>query len=156
MYSLVIEEGLRAEDFYRERHRTIYARDGRPLRAQRADRHASRSPTRCAPPGCSRRPAAPRASTCSPAPVPNVANLRHYAQIVRDTALLRRLLNATYEIQSSVLDQREPAREIVEHAERIDARGRPRRARAGLPLDLLAARTTSSTRCTSCRSPARR
>ncbi len=49
---------------------------------------------------------------------------------MRDTALLRRLLNATYEIQSSVLDQREPAREIVERAERTDARGRPRRPRA--------------------------
>ena len=48
--------------------------------------------------------------------VPNVANLRQYAQIVRDTALLRRLLNTTYEIQSSVLDQREPARELVERS----------------------------------------
>jgi replicative DNA helicase len=48
---------------------------------------------------------------------PNVANLRQYAQIVRETSLLRRLLNATYQIQSSVLDQREPARQVVEHAE---------------------------------------
>jgi replicative DNA helicase len=47
-----------------------------------------------------------------------VANLRHYAQIVRETALLRRLLNTTYEIQSSVLDQRETAREVIERAEK--------------------------------------
>ena len=50
--------------------------------------------------------------------VPNVANLRHYAQIVRDAALMRRLLGATYAIQTSVLDQREGAREIVEQAEK--------------------------------------
>ena len=37
MYGLVIEEGLRPEDFYRERHRTIYEamlalhRDGEPI-----------------------------------------------------------------------------------------------------------------------------
>jgi len=37
---------------------------------------------------------------------------------VRETALLRRLLNTTYEIQSSVLDQRETAREVIERAEK--------------------------------------
>ena len=40
MYSLVIEETLRPEDFYRESHRDGLRGDARPLRAQRADRHA--------------------------------------------------------------------------------------------------------------------
>jgi hypothetical protein len=71
--------------------------------------------------------------------VPNVANLRQYAQIVRDTALLRRLLNTTYEIQSSVLDQREPARELVERAEQAMLEIAHGETQAGLPLDLSAA-----------------
>ena len=33
MYSLVIEEGLRPEDFYRDRHRADLRGDARPLRA---------------------------------------------------------------------------------------------------------------------------
>ena len=37
---------------------------------------------------------------------------------MRETALLRRLLNATYEIQASVLDHRRAPRELVEQAEK--------------------------------------
>jgi replicative DNA helicase len=50
--------------------------------------------------------------------VPAVGNLRQYAQIVRDRALLRRLLAASYEIQASVHGHEAPPREIVERAER--------------------------------------
>jgi replicative DNA helicase len=118
MYSLVIEESLRPEDFYRDTHRTIYgAMVELYERSEPIDTVTVADALRGA--GLIEAAGGPDSVDLLAGSVPNVANLRHYAQIVRETALLRRLLNATYEIQSSVLDQREPAREIVEHAERI-------------------------------------
>jgi replicative DNA helicase len=52
------------------------------------------------------------------AAVPAVGNLRRYGQIVREMSLLRRLLNATYEIQASVHNHEGAPREIVEYAEK--------------------------------------
>src|ERR1700730_11215585 len=116
MYSLVIEEGLRAEDFYRERHRAIFAAMlGLYERSEAIDTVTVTDALRGA--GMLEQFGGPEGVDLLAGAVPNVANVRQYAQIVRDTALLRRLLNATYEIQSSVLDQREPARDIVATAE---------------------------------------
>jgi replicative DNA helicase len=117
MYALVVEEGLRAEDFHRERHRIIYAAmlalyernvpiDPVTVAAELRDR------------GELERAGGAEAIELLTGSLPNVANLRQYAQIVRDTSMMRRLLLVTYEVQSSVVDQREPAREIVEQAER--------------------------------------
>ena len=119
MYSVVIEEGLRAEDFYRERHRVIFAAMlGLYERSEPIDTVTVTDALRAA--GtlreAGRRPAGGR-PTCSPGRCRTSRTWRQYAQIVRDTALLRRLLNTTYEIQSSVLDQHEPARELVDRAE---------------------------------------
>jgi len=50
--------------------------------------------------------------------VPAAGHARRYAQIVRENALLRRLLKASYEIQESVLDHQAGPRELVEQAER--------------------------------------
>jgi replicative DNA helicase len=117
LYSLVIEEGLRADDFYRERHRLIYgAMLGLYERSEPVDTLTVTDALRSA--GTLEQAGGADAVDLVAGSVPNVANLRHYAQIVRETALLRRLLNTTYEIQSSVLDQREGAREVVERAER--------------------------------------
>src|SRR6476646_7418908 len=52
------------------------------------------------------------------AAVPSVGNLRQYAAIVRERALLRRLLTASYEIQASVHGHEAPPRDLVERAER--------------------------------------
>jgi replicative DNA helicase len=118
MYTLVIEESLRPEDFYRETHRTIYsAMVDLYERSEPIDTVTVTDALRAT--GLIDPAGGPDSVDLLAGAVPNVANLRHYAQIVRETALLRRLLNATYEIQSSVLDQRDPAREVVEHAERI-------------------------------------
>jgi len=118
MYSLVIEETLRPEDFYRDSHRSVF---GAMLdlyeRSEPIDTVTVTDALRSA--GTLAAAGGPDAVDLLAGAVPNVANLRQYAGIVRDTSLLRRLLNATYEIQSSVLDQREGAREVVEHAERI-------------------------------------
>ena len=50
--------------------------------------------------------------------MPAVGNVRQYARIVRENALLRRLLHATYEIQARVHSHEAPPRELVEQAER--------------------------------------
>ncbi len=117
MYALAIEEGLRADDFYRDRHGVIYtAMVDLYERSEPVDTLTVIDALRSS--GMLEAAGGAETVELLAGPVPNVANLRHYAQIVRETALLRRLLGATYEIQSSVLDQHEPAREIVERAER--------------------------------------
>ena len=50
--------------------------------------------------------------------VPAVGNLRRYAQIVKDLAHLRRLLDASYRIQSSVFTRAGEPGDIVDEAER--------------------------------------
>ncbi len=50
--------------------------------------------------------------------VPAAGHARRYAQIVRENALLRRLLKTSYEIQESVLGHDAPPRELVEQAEK--------------------------------------
>ena len=50
--------------------------------------------------------------------VPAVGNVRQYARIVRENAMLRRLLHASYEIQARVHSHEAPPRELVDLAER--------------------------------------
>jgi replicative DNA helicase len=114
MYALVVEEGLKAEDFYRERHRTIYAamlrlyRESEPIDVLTVTERLKADGEHDA------------AGTVDEltAAVPAAGNVRHYARIVRDRSLLRRMLNATYDIQASVSEGRAAPRELVEQAER--------------------------------------
>ena len=91
------------------------------------------------------RSAARPRSSCSRAPCPAVGNVRQYARIVRENAMLRRLLHASYEIQAQVHGHEALPRELVDMAERADPRGRPRGLAQGLPLDRAACWTSSST-----------
>ena len=50
--------------------------------------------------------------------MPAAGHAREYGRIVRENAQMRALLNASYEIQASVLSREAPARELVERAER--------------------------------------
>ncbi len=117
MYALVIEEGLRTEDFYRERHRLIYAamlslyEQSEPIDVLTVAEHLRSG---------GQLEAAGGAATIDglAGTVPAAGNLRRYAKIVRDHALLRRLLTASYEIQRSVVEQDGLPRELVERAER--------------------------------------
>jgi replicative DNA helicase len=117
LYALVIEEGLRPEDFYRERHRITYAAMLRlyaandpidPLTVTEALRQSGELE------------AAGGAAAIDEltASVPLVGNARRYAQIVKENALLRRLLQTTYEIQASVAEHRMAPRDLVEQAEK--------------------------------------
>jgi replicative DNA helicase len=116
-YAFVIEEGLKVDDFYRERHREVYESmlalftAGDSIDVLTVTEHL-RSRGRLEAAGGQAEIDALTAS------VPAVGNLRQYAQIVRDRALLRRLLTASYEIQAHVHGHEAPPRELVEWAER--------------------------------------
>jgi replicative DNA helicase len=117
LYALVIEEGLRPEDFYRERHGAIYAamlelyRESEPVdELTVVDRlHAM---------GKLEDVGGKAAIVELMGLVPAAGHARRYAQIVREQALLRRLLKASYEVQESVLEHDAPPRELVEQAEK--------------------------------------
>jgi replicative DNA helicase len=117
LYALVIEEGLKPEDFYSERHGVIYGAilelydESLPVDSLTVvDRLKMAGRLEAA--------GGPSAVDELTGAVPYAGNARHYAQIVREAALMRRLLTTTYEIQASVLDHRAPPRELIEQAER--------------------------------------
>src|SRR3989475_3210993 len=117
LYALVIEEGLRPEDFYRGHHGTIYEamlalyQESEPVDVLTVTDRLRQMGKLEAVGG--------KASVDElTGVVPAAGHARRYAQIVRENALLRRLLKASYEIQESVLDHQAPPRELVEQAER--------------------------------------
>jgi replicative DNA helicase len=117
LYGLVIEDGLRADDFYRDQHRLIYEAMldlyGRSepvdvLTVTEALRQSSRLED-----------AGGEASVHGlSGAVPAAGNVRHYAKIVKENALLRRLMTTTFEIQASVANREAAPRDLIEHAER--------------------------------------
>lgn len=112
MYGLVIEEGLKAEDFYRDRHRLIYEsmlalyRENEPIDVLTVSEHMRSA-------GKLDEAGGKAAIDELTGGVPGLGGIRRYAQIVREHALMRRLLSTTYEIQASVLNNSAPPREIV-------------------------------------------
>jgi replicative DNA helicase len=117
LYALVIEEGLRPEDFYRERHGAIYAamlelyHESEPVDTLTViDRLKAL--------GKLDDVGGPASIDELTGLVPAAGHARRYAQIVREQALLRRLLASTYEIQESVLNHEAQPRELVEQAEK--------------------------------------
>jgi replicative DNA helicase len=117
LYALVIEEGLRPEDFYRERHGAIYEamlelyHDSEPVDVLTVtDRLRSK--------GQLEDVGGQAAVDGLTGVVPAAGHARRYAQIVREHALLRRLLKSAYEIQESVLGHSAGPRELVEQAEK--------------------------------------
>ncbi len=117
LYALIIDEGLKPEDFYRERHRSIYESilelyaDNEPVDVLTVTEHL-RSAGKLDDVG------GPAAVDALAGSVPAAGNVRRYAKIVRDHALLRRLLNKAYAIQADVLSNAAPADQLVEQAER--------------------------------------
>ncbi len=117
MYALVIEEGLHAEDFYRERHAVIYEAM-LALYEQSEPVDVLTVVDRLRQMGKLEEIGGPGAVDELTGVVPAAGHTRRYAQIVREQALLRRLLRGAYEIQESVLGHRAPPRELVEQAEK--------------------------------------
>ena len=117
IYGLVIEEGLRPDDFYRDQHRLVYEamlelyNDGGSIDKLTVTERLRQS-------GKLDEVGGEAAVHELAAAVPAAGNARHYAQIVKDNALLRRLLTTTYEIQAWVPGHEAPPRDLVERAER--------------------------------------
>jgi replicative DNA helicase len=117
MYRLVIDDGLRPEQFYRDRHRAIYAAmlalygEAEPVDAITVTERLRQTGELEQIGGADTIHALVGAAEAP-------GNVRHYAQIVRDNALLRRLLNTAYEIQSSVMSRDGAPRSLVEWAEK--------------------------------------
>jgi replicative DNA helicase len=111
------EVRLEADDFYRERHAVIFRAVGQlherqePIDALTVSELLSQTGQLEAAGG---REEVSLLASSTPAP----GNARHYAQIVKENSLLRRLLRASQEIQQSVHNREGVPRELVEWAER--------------------------------------
>src|SRR3954447_8836392 len=117
LYALVIEEGLKPEDFYRDRHKAIYEamlalyHENEPIDVVTVSDHLKQRGLLDDIGGRSAIDALARAP-------PSVSGARRYAKIVRENSLLRRLLSTTYAIQTEVGERRYDPRALVERAEK--------------------------------------
>jgi replicative DNA helicase len=115
--ALIIDERLQADDFYRESHGRIYQAMldlhsvGEPVDALTLVEHLKQA-------GALDSVGGPAAVELLAGSVPAVGNVRQYARIVRENAMLRRLLHAAYEIQAQVHGHEAGPRDLVDMAER--------------------------------------
>jgi replicative DNA helicase len=116
MFGLVIDEGLRPHDFYREQHRLVFQamldlyNESQGIDAVTVTEHLRRE-------GRLEDAGGEAAVHALAGAVPAAGNARYYAKIVKDNALLRRLLTTTYQIQAGVGSHEAPPRDLVERAE---------------------------------------
>ena len=117
LHALVIEVGLRPPHFYRASHGLIYEAmlhlydRSEPVDVLTVTEHLKQA-------GKLEQVGGRAVIDGLAGAVPAVGNLRQYAQIVRDNAQLRELLEATYGIQASVHNHEASPADLVEHAER--------------------------------------
>jgi replicative DNA helicase len=115
--ALIIDERLHPDDFYREGHARIYQAMldlhtlGEPVDALTLVEHLKQA-------GDLESVGGRAAIDLLAGSVPAVGNVRQYARIVRDNAMLRRLLRASYEIQARVHSHEALPRDLVDMAER--------------------------------------
>jgi replicative DNA helicase len=115
--ALIIDERLHPEDFYREAHGIVFAamlelhNGGEPVDALTLVEHLKQA-------GQLEAAGGRAAIDLLASSVPAVGHVRQYARIVRENAMLRRLLRASYEIQARVHSHDAPPRELVDIAER--------------------------------------
>jgi replicative DNA helicase len=115
--ALIIDERLHPEDFYREAHGIVFAAmlelhsGGEPVDALTLVEHLKQA-------GRLEDAGGRAAIDLLASSVPAVGHVRQYARIVRENAMLRRLLRASYEIQARVHSHDAPPRELVDIAER--------------------------------------
>jgi replicative DNA helicase len=116
--AVILDVRLNDEDFYREGHRIVY----RAIKSlhERGDPVDSISVAELLTQTGELAEAGGRETvTALPSAVPAPGNARHYARIVKQNALLRRLLNASHRIQKSVHDREGEPSELVEQAESL-------------------------------------
>src|SRR3954469_20284761 len=115
--ALIIDERLSPDDFYRESNGRIYQAmldlhtQGEPVDALTIVEHLKQR-------GALEEGGGAAAIEMLAGSVPAVGNVRQYARIVPDNAIVRRLLEASYEIQAQVHGHEALPRELVDLAER--------------------------------------
>jgi replicative DNA helicase len=115
---VILEVRLADDDFYRERHRIVYRaikalyERGEPVDALTVSEHLTQTGELVEAGG---RDAVFQLASTTPAPL----NAGHYAAIVRQNALLRRLLEAARRIEQSVHGREGEPRDLVERAESL-------------------------------------
>src|ERR671938_667323 len=115
---LMIDVKLRPDDFYRERHRLIFRAmlrlkdkaDPEPIDALTVSEELARA-------GELDEAGGPGYVHSLPNLVPAAANVRHYARIVKEHALMRRLLAEARKIQDDVFSFQGPPADLIEQAE---------------------------------------
>ena len=117
LHSLLVEEHLRPEHFYREQHGAVFAAMLELYESDRKIDHLTVAET-LRQHGKLEEVGGAEAIDELAGWVPAAGHAREYGRIVRDNAQMRALLTASYEIQASVLSREAPARELVERAER--------------------------------------
>src|SRR3954465_6146292 len=117
LYGLVIQDGLKPQDFYREQHRVVYQAMMELYNASEPVDIVTVK-NRLRETGRLEEVGGEAGVESLAGMVPAAGNLRHYARIVRDNALMPRLLTTTMEIQASVLQHDAAPRDLVESAEK--------------------------------------
>jgi replicative DNA helicase len=116
--AVILDIRLHPEDFYRDRHRTIYEAilalkdDANPVDMLTVSEQLSQR-------GALERVGGRDAIASLAASVPTAGNAKHYALIVKQNALMRRLDAAAKRIQQSVAGREGQPSELVEEAERL-------------------------------------
>src|ERR687887_1003742 len=115
---VLLQVGLRPDDFYRPRHQLIF-RSMIRLK-EKAEPEAVDALTVCDDlrrAGELEEAGGEEYIHSLPTVVPAVGNVLHYARIVKDYALLRRVLGTSRELQDQVLSHRGDPRELIERFE---------------------------------------
>jgi replicative DNA helicase len=115
---ILIDIKLRAEDFYRQSHGLIFQAmirlkektDPEPVDVLTVSEQLSKE-------GNLEEAGGTAYVHSLPTIVPAAGNVRHYARIVKEHALMRRLLSTTREIQDQVFSFQGPVRELLEQSE---------------------------------------
>jgi replicative DNA helicase len=115
--SLLVEEQLRPEHFYREQHGAVFAAMQELFESDRKIDHLTVAET-LRQHGKLEEVGGPTAIDELAGWVPAAGHAREYGRIVRENAQMRALLTASYEIQANVMERAAPARELLEEAER--------------------------------------
>ena len=116
--SVIVDVHLKSEDFYRQRHRIIFGAvhslhsRGDPVDALTVTEQLTNL-------GELAEAGGPEFVSGLASTVPVAGNADHYARIVKANAMLRRLLEASHRIQTSVRDRAGEPRDLVEQAERM-------------------------------------
>ncbi len=116
--SVVVDEQLRAEHFYRDGHASVFSAMLALQDAGRQIDHLTVSEQLRAR-GRLDEIGGPGAVEELAGWVPAAGHAREYARIVRDTAQMRALQRATYEIQSLITERRHAGEALLDEAERI-------------------------------------